>query len=88
MACTAACVATVRSARPRVDVSVRGLALSILMITALIGARDLGQEVYIAPTKANAGQGIVAGLSVAFIAIIGDRIVNSLADGQRRRLGM
>ncbi|MGB7242414.1 MAG: ABC transporter permease subunit [Sulfitobacter sp.] len=64
------------------------LALSMLVITALVGTRDLGQEVYIALTKANAGSGIVAGLSVAFIAIIADRIVNALADNQRKRLGL
>ena len=64
------------------------LALSMLVITALVGTRDLGQEVYIALTKANAGQGIIAGLSVAFIAIIADRIVNALAEDQRRRLGL
>jgi glycine betaine/proline transport system permease protein len=63
------------------------LALSMLVITALVGTRDLGQEVYIALTKANAGQGIVAGLSVAFIAIIADRIVHALSDNQKRRLG-
>jgi len=61
------------------------LALSMLVITALVGTRDLGQEVYIALTKADTGRGIVAGLSVAFIAIIADRIVNSgaRAAGQR-----
>jgi glycine betaine/proline transport system permease protein len=64
------------------------LALSMLVITALVGTRDLGQEVYIALTKANAGQGIVAGLSVAFIAIIADRIVHALSDNQKRRLGL
>ncbi len=64
------------------------LALSMLVITALVGTRDLGQEVYIALTKANAGQGIVAGLCVAFIAIIADRVVHAAADGQRRRLGL
>jgi glycine betaine/proline transport system permease protein len=64
------------------------LALSMLVITALVGTRDLGQEVYIALTKANAGQGIVAGLSVAFIAIIADRIVHALSDTQKRRLGL
>lgn len=64
------------------------LALSMLVITALVGTRDLGQEVYIALTKANAGQGIVAGLSVAFIAIIADRIVNALSDTQKRRLSL
>lgn len=64
------------------------LALSMLVITALVGTRDLGQEVYIALTKANAGQGVIAGLSVAFIAIIADRIVNALAQNQRKRLGI
>lgn len=64
------------------------LALSMLVITALVGTRDLGQEVYIALTKANAGQGIVAGLSVAFIAIIADRIVHALSNNQKRRLGL
>ncbi len=64
------------------------LALSMLVITALVGTRDLGQEVYIALTKANAGKGIVAGLAVAFIAIIADRIVVAAADGQKKRLGL
>jgi len=64
------------------------LALSMLVITALVGTRDLGQEVYIALTKANAGRGIIAGLSVAFIAIIADRIVNALAAQSRKRLGL
>lgn len=64
------------------------LALSMLVITALVGTRDLGQEVYIALTKANAGQGIVAGLAVAFIAIIADRVIHAAADGQKRRLGL
>ncbi|MDG2258463.1 MAG: ABC transporter permease, partial [Paracoccaceae bacterium] len=64
------------------------LALSMLVITALVGTRDLGQEVYIALTKANAGAGVVAGLSVAFIAIIADRVVHALAQKQRARLGL
>ncbi|WP_108820398.1 ABC transporter permease [Pseudovibrio sp. Alg231-02] len=64
------------------------LALSMLVITALVGTRDLGQEVYIALTKANTGQGIVAGLAVAFIAIIADRILSALAKSSRARLGL
>lgn len=64
------------------------LALSMLVITALVGTRDLGQEVYIALTKANTGQGIIAGLSVAFIAIMADRIVASLARRSQQRLGL
>jgi glycine betaine/proline transport system permease protein len=53
------------------------LALSMLVITALVGTRDLGQEVYIALTMANVGKGIVAGLAVAFIAIMSDRVINA-----------
>ncbi len=61
------------------------LALSMLVITALVGTRDLGQEVYIALTKADVGRGIVAGLSVAFIAIIADRIIVAGARRARQR---
>ncbi|MEM7171750.1 MAG: ABC transporter permease subunit [Pseudomonadota bacterium] len=63
-------------------------ALSMLVITALVGTRDLGQEVYIALTKADTGRGIVAGLSVAFIAIISDRLINAWAKRKRKELGM
>jgi glycine betaine/proline transport system permease protein len=64
------------------------LALSMLVITALVGTRDLGQEVYIALTKADTGRGLVAGLSVAFIAIIADRLISASADRIRARLGL
>ncbi|MFK5998162.1 MAG: ABC transporter permease subunit [Rhodobacterales bacterium] len=64
------------------------LALSMLVITALVGTRDLGQEVYIALTKANTGSGVIAGLSVAFIAITADRIISALAQASRERLGL
>jgi glycine betaine/proline transport system permease protein len=55
------------------------LALSMLVITALVGTRDLGQEVYIALTKADVGRGLVAGLCVAAIAIIADRLIQTAA---------
>lgn len=63
-------------------------ALSMLVITALVGTRDLGQEVYIALTKADTGRGIVAGLAVAFIAIIADRLIAAGATRARARLGL
>ena len=64
------------------------LALSMLVITALVGTRDLGQEVYIALTKADTGRGLVAGLAIAFIAIIADRLITAGARGARIRLGL
>ncbi|MEX2519257.1 MAG: ABC transporter permease subunit [Paracoccaceae bacterium] len=63
-------------------------ALSMLVITALVGTRDLGQEVYIALTKADPGRGVVAGLAVAFIAIIADRMIQAAARRARARLGL
>jgi glycine betaine/proline transport system permease protein len=63
-------------------------ALSMLVITALVGTRDLGQEVYIALTKADTGRGLVAGLAVAFIAIIADRLISASAARAKLRLGL
>lgn len=62
------------------------LALSMLVITALVGTRDLGQEVYISLAKADAGRGIVAGLAVAFIGIVADRLMAAWSQRTRERL--
>ncbi|MDM7932267.1 ABC transporter permease subunit [Tabrizicola sp.] len=62
------------------------LALSMLVITALVGTRDLGQEVYAALATADVGRGLVAGLSVAAIAIIADRLIGAAAGRARARL--
>jgi glycine betaine/proline transport system permease protein len=64
------------------------LAISMLVITALVGTRDLGQEVYIALTKADVGRGVVAGLGVAMIAMIADRMMTASAERVKRRLGL
>ena len=64
------------------------LALSMLVITALVGTRDLGQEVYIALTKADVGLGLVAGLCVAAIAIIADRLIAAAGRRVEQRLGL
>ena len=63
-------------------------ALSMLVITALVGTRDLGQEVYIALAKADIGRGLVAGLCVACIAITADRLVAAGTARTRARLGL
>ena len=64
------------------------MALSMLVITALVGTRELGQEVYIALTKADTGRGIIAGVCVAFIAIIADRMINAWASKRKREYGL
>jgi len=57
-------------------------------ITALVGTRDLGQEIYIALTRTDTGHGIIAGLSIAFIAIVADRTVSASAKNARIRYGL
>ena len=64
------------------------LALSMLVITALVGTRDLGQEVYIALVKADVGRGLMAGIGVAMIAMIADRLMTASAARMKRRLGL
>ena len=63
------------------------LALSMIIICAMIGTRDLGQEVFNALSKADAGRGIVAGLAIAFIGIIADRLIGAWSAKARARLG-
>ncbi|KKL92029.1 hypothetical protein LCGC14_1888800, partial [marine sediment metagenome] len=64
------------------------LGLSMLVITALVGTRDLGQEVYIALTKADTGRGLVAGVCVAFIAMISDRLISAWSALRKKQLGL
>nr|ADI22183.1 ABC-type proline/glycine betaine transport system, permease component [uncultured gamma proteobacterium HF0200_34B07]ADI22304.1 ABC-type proline/glycine betaine transport system, permease component [uncultured actinobacterium HF0200_46I24] len=63
-------------------------ALAMLVITALVGSRGLGQSVYIALSAADAGKGIVAGLGMALIAIIADRIIQSWSKTRKEALGL
>jgi glycine betaine/proline transport system permease protein len=64
------------------------MALSMLVITALVGTRELGQEVYIALTKADTGRGVVAGICVAAIAIIADRLIGAWSRRRKAELGL
>ena len=63
-------------------------ALAMLVIAALVGTQGLGQAVYIALGQAYFGQGLVAGLSMALIAIIADRVLQAFSREQKRALGL
>ena len=63
-------------------------ALAMLVITALVGSKGLGQSVYIALSKADAGLGLVAGLGIALVAIIADRIIQSWSSQRKEALGL
>ncbi|WP_209511676.1 ABC transporter permease [Sedimentibacter acidaminivorans] len=54
------------------------LALSMVVIASMIGADGLGVEVFRAVTRNEAGQGFASGLAIVILAIILDRITQSL----------
>ena len=62
--------------------------LAMLVIAALVGTKGLGQQVYIALGKADMGKGLVAGLSMALIAMIADRIIQSWSADKKVALGL
>ncbi len=64
------------------------MALAMVAITALIGSRDLGQEIYKALPGADTGRGLLAGLGIAFIGIIASRLIGAGAERRKRELGM
>jgi glycine betaine/proline transport system permease protein len=64
------------------------LGISMLVITALVGTRDLGQETLIALSQSDPGRGLVAGICVAFIAILANAYLLAVADKQKKRLGL
>ncbi|MGR6429669.1 ABC transporter permease [Rhizobium sp. PAMB 3174] len=55
------------------------MALSMLVIAALVGTRELGQEVYTSLARGLTGPGIVAGLCVACIALVADALLKCSA---------
>ena len=63
-------------------------ALAMLVIAALVGTKGLGQSIYIALSKADFGLGLVAGLSMALIAIIADRVLQAFSQQRKRALGL
>ena len=54
--------------------------LAMLIIAVLVGARGLAEQVNIGIRDADRGLGMTAGLSMAFIAIIADRVLRGYAN--------
>ena len=64
------------------------MALSMLVISALVGTRGLEQETLEALSYFDTGKGVVAGLAVAGIAIIVDRLVSAWSRRRKLELGL
>lgn len=59
------------------------MALAMVVVTALIGSSDLGHETIFAISKANPGQALVAGLAIATLGSVSDRLLIALASRLR-----
>ena len=64
------------------------MAFGMLVITSLVGTRGLEQEALASLAKVDPGQGIIAGLGIAFLVIMADRMVTAATQLTRRRLGL
>lgn len=64
------------------------MALAMVVIASLVGAPGLGQDVLIALSQGDSGRGLVAGLSIAALAIVFDRIIQAWSAERKRALGL
>ena len=62
--------------------------VAMLVIAALIGTNGLEQIVFIGLTDGNMGKGFVAGISMAIIAMIVDRITKTISERRSEALGL
>ena len=61
--------------------------IAMLVIAALVGTNGLGQRVYIGLGDGDFGVGIVAGVGMAFVAMIADRMTQGMSRAWQERLG-
>ncbi len=64
------------------------MALSMTAITALIGSRDLGQEILKALPDLDTGRGLLAGLCIAAIGLIASQMIESWVKQRKKQLGL
>ncbi|MEM6481532.1 MAG: ABC transporter permease subunit [Pseudomonadota bacterium] len=63
-------------------------AIAMLVIAALVGTDGLGQQVYIGLGNGDFGVGIVAGIGMAIIAMIADRMTMAWSRKRQKSLGL
>jgi len=64
------------------------MGLAMVVVAAFVGAAGLGGEIMIGITRGDTGIGMVAGISIALIAIITDRIIQNWSAKKRKSLGL
>ncbi len=77
-------------AKPSIMVGVNQttmMALAMVVIGSMIGAKGLGMEVLLAISRIEVGKGFEAGISIVFLAIIIDRLTHSFAQSDYSNKG-
>ncbi len=64
------------------------MALFMVAITSLIGTQDLGAEINAARSGNETGRALVAGLCIAFLGIVADRLIAAWAKRKKAELGL
>ena len=64
------------------------MALSMVVIASMIGARGLGYEVLLGINRLEVGRGLLAGLGIVVLAVLFDRITQSMDSACARRPAM
>ena len=62
------------------------LSLSMVVISAMIGARGLGEVVYSGVTQMKIGKGFEGGIAVVILAIILDRLTQSFGNNKNKKI--
>ena len=62
------------------------MALAMVVIASMIGARGLGLEVLLSINRIEIGRGFEAGLCIVFLAIMIDRVTSAFATKQQQHL--
>ncbi|MBS9477704.1 ABC transporter permease [Ancylobacter radicis] len=63
------------------------MALSMLVISSFVGTNDLGKQIQVAISQADPGKGLSAGLAIAFLGILADRMIGRWVAARRERMG-
>lgn len=60
------------------------MALAMVVIASMVGAKGLGMEVLISINRIDAGRGFESGISIVFLAIIIDRLTLAISENKRK----
>lgn len=63
-------------------------AYSMLVIAALIGTTDLGQQIYLALGQGDVGLGLASGAAMVMLALLADRLLQAFASARKKALGL